>query len=118
MSDTVSAASASFAQSTLGRLEALEASRANQGVGGGAAGSDPGTCTVTAIRSGKADDRCLEVPGGTTIGELMRQLGWSTDGCTFKKRTGGGPLVECSASTPLDAEEDHFVVCSARVVGG
>ncbi len=116
--NTTPVASETFTNNTLDRLAALESQAADQSQAGGAVSSDPGTCTVTAIRAGKNGDRHLEVAGGTSIGDLMRQLGWSTDGCTFKKKTDRGAMIECSASTLLDAGSEHTIVCSPRVVGG
>lgn len=115
---TTPVASASFASETNDRLAMLEAQAAAAATGqGGGSQSNTQYCTVTAVRSGKSEDRTMEVAVGTTLDSLMAGFGWSTDGCTFKKKTDGGPLVECTGNTVL-GEGTHFVVCSPKVVGG
>lgn len=73
----------------LAEEEAAEAQAAAQAATPAGQEAEDADATVTLLSGGK-NDRTLRVPAGTKLGDVLSELGWNTDGYSFKLRTGAG----------------------------
>lgn len=79
-------------------------------------------CVVTLIRGGK-NDRCVQIPTGTSMQDLLTTLsetesGWEASGLTFKQRVGVGQTAEMTSLTGKIGPGNHEFFVTPKVAGG
>ena len=122
----------SFSQANMDRLNALQKlvaeAKANVERAGTAESApqeeaaDEDMCVVTLIRGGK-NDRCVQIPSGTSMQDLLNTLGqtesgWDATGLTFKRRVGPGQTAELTSLAGKFGPGNHEFFVTPKVAGG
>ena len=112
-----------FSQSNIDRLQTLQrlVSETKQALDDGSRETvevEVGECRVHVLRTGK-EAQYVMVPSGTTVAELVRSIGWPTEGMSFKKAVDNDTNIEVgSPETYSLTPGEHTLHVTPRVNGG
>lgn len=79
----------------------------------------PSTCAVTVLQTGKAGDDVFELSTNKTVQDALTAANKTSNGCTIKKQSNGGPFVRVSdPATSRLGPGSHVILVTPRVAGG